>query len=178
MAHRALSYLARVVDVRAKSTSVAGSRLDWGPSSLSSLATVSHPTILLIGASGLLGRAVAASLFREASLTLVATIRNPDTAGARQLALPPENVARLDVLDQPALERLFDTCRPAAVIMCAAERRPDVCERDPAAARAINVDAPARIGARATARGRSASPPTTCSTARPHRTARTRRRTR
>ncbi|KVL26386.1 NAD(P)-dependent oxidoreductase [Burkholderia territorii] len=106
-----------------------------------------HPTILLIGASGLLGRAVAASLSRESSLTTIGTIRHPDTAGARRLVLPPEHVARLDVLDQPALEHLFATSRPAAVIICAAERRPDVCERDPAAARAINVDAPARIGA-------------------------------
>ncbi|RQS35608.1 SDR family NAD(P)-dependent oxidoreductase [Burkholderia sp. Bp8992] len=104
-------------------------------------------TILLIGASGLLGRAVAASLASESSLTLLATIRNPQSAGAKLLALPPENVAELDVLDQPALEHLFDTRKPAAVILCAAERRPDVCERDPAAARAINVDAPARVGA-------------------------------
>ncbi|AOL08897.1 MULTISPECIES: SDR family oxidoreductase [Burkholderia] len=104
------------------------------------------PTILLIGAAGLLGRAVAASLARESSLNLVATIRNPQSAGAKRLALPPENLAELDVLDEPALEHLFATCRPAAVIICAAERRPDVCERDPAAARAINVTAQARIG--------------------------------
>lgn len=63
------------------------------------------------------------------------------------LALPSENIAQLDALDQPSLEHLFATRKPAAVIICAAERRPDVCERDPAAARAINVDAPARIGA-------------------------------
>lgn len=105
------------------------------------------PTILLIGASGLLGRAVAASLAREPSLNLIATRRNPQTPGARLLALPPENVALLDVLDQPALEQAFATHRPAAVILCAAERRPDICERDPAGARAINVDAPARVGA-------------------------------
>lgn len=104
------------------------------------------PTVLLIGAAGLLGRAVAASLARESSLNLVATIRNPQSAGAKRLALPPENLAELDVFDEPALEHLFATCRPAAVIICAAERRPDVCERDPAAARAINVTAQARIG--------------------------------
>ncbi|KFG97781.1 dTDP-4-dehydrorhamnose reductase [Burkholderia paludis] len=114
---------------------------------------MSHPNILLIGASGLLGRAVAASLAREASLTLVATVRNPQGAGARRLALPPDNLAVLDVLDQPALEQLFATRRPAAVIVCAAERRPDVCERDPAGARAINVVAPARIAALAARHG-------------------------
>lgn len=106
-----------------------------------------QPTVLLIGASGLLGRAIAAALAREASLTLLATVRDPASARARLLALPPDNVATLDVLDEPALERLFDARKPAAVIICAAERRPDVCERDPAAARAINVDAPARIAA-------------------------------
>jgi len=31
--------------------------------------------------------------------------------------------------------------RPAVVVHAAAERRPDVCERDPAAAEALNVDA-------------------------------------
>ncbi|ALX17311.1 NAD(P)-dependent oxidoreductase [Burkholderia cepacia JBK9] len=111
------------------------------------------PTVLLIGASGLLGRAVAATLARESSLTLLATLRNPQSAGARRLALPPENIAELDVLDQPSLEHLFETRKPAAVILCAAERRPDVCERDPAAARAINVTAPARIGALAARHG-------------------------
>ncbi|AXF26036.1 NAD(P)-dependent oxidoreductase [Burkholderia pyrrocinia] len=104
-------------------------------------------TVLLIGASGLLGRAVAASLARESSIGLVATVRNPKTAGAALLALPPENLALVDVLDHTVLERLFESKKPAAVILCAAERRPDVCERDPAAARAINVTAPARIGA-------------------------------
>ncbi|KAG8152822.1 dTDP-4-dehydrorhamnose reductase family protein [Burkholderia catarinensis] len=112
-----------------------------------------HPNILLIGASGLLGRAVAASLARESSLTLIATIRNPQSAGAKLLALPPENIAQLDALDQPSLEHLFETRQPAAVIICAAERRPDVCERDPATARAINVTAPARIGALAARHG-------------------------
>ncbi|AOJ33751.1 dTDP-4-dehydrorhamnose reductase family protein [Burkholderia metallica] len=112
-----------------------------------------HPTVLLIGAAGLLGRAVAASLARESSLNLVATIRNPQRAGAKRIALPPENIAELDVLDEPALDHLFATRRPAAVIVCAAERRPDVCERDPAGARAINVTAPARIGALAARHG-------------------------
>ncbi|MCA8256577.1 SDR family oxidoreductase [Burkholderia sp. AU31624] len=111
------------------------------------------PTVLLIGAAGLLGRAVAASLARESSLNLVATIRNPQGAGAKRLALPPENLAELDVLDEPALEHLFAVRQPAAVIICAAERRPDVCERDPAGARAINVTAPARIGALAARHG-------------------------
>ena len=46
------------------------------------------PTVLLIGAAGLLGRAVAASLARESSLNLVATIRNPQGTGAKRLALP------------------------------------------------------------------------------------------
>ncbi|MGS0894361.1 dTDP-4-dehydrorhamnose reductase family protein [Burkholderia stagnalis] len=107
----------------------------------------SPASILLIGASGLLGRAVAASLAREPSSTLIATVRDPQRAGAKLLALPRENIALLDVLDQPALERAFEAYQPSAVILCAAERRPDVCENDPAAARAINVDAPARIGA-------------------------------
>jgi dTDP-4-dehydrorhamnose reductase len=93
-------------------------------------------TVPLIGAC-----AAGASLARESSLNLVATIRNPQRAGAKCLALPSEN------LDEPAVEHLFATRQPAVVILCAAERRSDVCERDPGGARAINVVAPVRIGA-------------------------------
>ncbi|WP_414448521.1 dTDP-4-dehydrorhamnose reductase family protein [Burkholderia sp. 22PA0099] len=113
--------------------------------------------LALIGASGLLGRAVAAALAPRREWQLVATVRDPGSAtaqaAARLAGLAPEALTPLDVLDPRALDRFFAAQRPAAVIVCAAERRPDVCERQPEAARAINVTAPAEIAARAEAGG-------------------------
>ncbi|WP_186112898.1 SDR family oxidoreductase [Burkholderia gladioli] len=113
--------------------------------------------LALIGASGLLGRAVAAALVPRRDWQLLATVREPGSAhalaAARIAGLAPAALTPLDVLDAGALDRFFATQRPDAVIVCAAERRPDVCERDPAAARALNVDAPAAIAARAEAIG-------------------------
>lgn len=113
--------------------------------------------LALIGASGLLGRAVAAALAPRRDWQLVATVREPRgataQAAARIAGLAPDAFVPLDVLDAAALDRFFAAQRPDAVIVCAAERRPDVCERDPDAARAINVTAPAEIAARADALG-------------------------
>ncbi|KAF1029133.1 MAG: dTDP-4-dehydrorhamnose reductase [Burkholderia plantarii] len=109
--------------------------------------------VLLIGASGLLGRAIVAELAPRAGLTLIATVRDRDSAGARATGLAREALTVLDVLDPAALDAVFATHRPEVVVVCAAERRPDVCERDPAASRAINVRAQAAIAARAEAAG-------------------------
>ncbi|WP_070107543.1 dTDP-4-dehydrorhamnose reductase family protein [Burkholderia plantarii] len=113
--------------------------------------------LALIGASGLLGRAVAAALAPRREWRLVATVRDPHGAPARAAArvagLAPEALTPLDLLDARALDRFFAEHRPDAVIVCAAERRPDVCEHDPAAARAINVEALAALAERADALG-------------------------
>lgn len=105
--------------------------------------------VAVIGASGLLGRAVTSEFARRREFATIATARVPSARlmhidGAAQS--PPAIVA-LDILDAAAVEHFFATHAPDAVVVCAAERRPDICERDPAAARAINVDALARIGA-------------------------------
>ncbi|MGS1001202.1 dTDP-4-dehydrorhamnose reductase family protein [Burkholderia glumae] len=113
--------------------------------------------LALIGASGLLGRAVAAALAPRREWRLVATVRDPHGAPARAAArlagLGPDALTPLDVLDARALDRFFAEHRPDAVIVCAAERRPDVCEHEPGAARAINVEALAALAARADALG-------------------------
>jgi dTDP-4-dehydrorhamnose reductase len=130
-------------------------------------------TVAVLGASGLLGRAVADEFARQGDLAAIVTARAPHAPGTRLSntmpasrttrqswtapssdenapsnvgPLQPAAVVALDVLDAAAVERFFHDHAPDAVVVCAAERRPDVCERDPAAARAINVDALARIG--------------------------------
>jgi len=88
-------------------------------------------TIAVIGASGLLGRAVAGDLGTRTGWRVVPTAhRRAD-----------ENTAALDIRDAAAVALFVDRVQPHAIVIAAAERRPDVCERDPAAARALNVEA-------------------------------------
>jgi dTDP-4-dehydrorhamnose reductase len=87
--------------------------------------------VALIGASGLLGRAVAQRLSRQREWQIVQTAFTH--AGAQQAAL--------DIRDKEAIARFVADEAPDAIVIAAAERRPDVCENDPALARALNVDA-------------------------------------
>lgn len=88
-------------------------------------------TVAVIGASGLLGRAVTRELGTRVGWRVVPTAhRRVD-----------ENTVALDIRDAGAVASFVDRVRPDAIVVAAAERRPDVCERDPAAARALNVDA-------------------------------------
>ncbi|BAN23469.1 dTDP-4-dehydrorhamnose reductase family protein [Caballeronia insecticola] len=91
-------------------------------------------TVALIGASGLLGRAVAAELARAESAQtwrVVRTARNRVDAQS----------AKLDLLDHEAVRGFLRELAPDAIVVAAAERRPDICENDPSLARALNVDA-------------------------------------
>lgn len=53
--------------------------------------------------------------------------------------------AHVDLASPPRLTQALDRVRPACVVNCAALSRIDDCERDPALARRLNVDAPAEI---------------------------------
>jgi dTDP-4-dehydrorhamnose reductase len=52
----------------------------------------------------------------------------------------------VDLMDEPAVRRLWREHQPAAVIHCAAISRPAVCEQDPGVARKVNVEATALLG--------------------------------
>ncbi|WP_116136864.1 dTDP-4-dehydrorhamnose reductase family protein [Trinickia diaoshuihuensis] len=88
-------------------------------------------TIAVIGASGLLGRALVRELGTRAGWRVVPTAHRRVQG----------EMAALDVRDAAAVASFVDRLRPDAIVIAAAERRPDVCERDPIAARALNVDA-------------------------------------
>ncbi|RDU98149.1 dTDP-4-dehydrorhamnose reductase family protein [Trinickia dinghuensis] len=88
-------------------------------------------TVAVIGASGLLGRAVTRELDARAGWRVVPTAHR--RTQARRTAL--------DIRDSAAVASFVDRVRPDAIVIAAAERRPDICERDPQAARALNVDA-------------------------------------
>ncbi|MBN3805872.1 SDR family oxidoreductase [Paraburkholderia sp. Ac-20336] len=87
--------------------------------------------VAVIGGSGLLGRALVDELARQDDWQVVATA----------FSRPSPQMAALDVRDAQAVERFIERTAPDAVVIAAAERRPDICERDPALARALNVDA-------------------------------------
>ncbi|MFT4435356.1 dTDP-4-dehydrorhamnose reductase family protein [Caballeronia sp. 15715] len=90
-----------------------------------------HFRVALIGASGLLGRAVAKELARKAGWQVIRTaFRHGDA-----------NTITLDIRDEGAVRQFIADQAPDAIIVAAAERRPDICENDPMLARALNVDA-------------------------------------
>src|ERR1700742_4931119 len=95
--------------------------------------------VAVIGASGLLGRALVDELAQQTGWQVVAT------AFSR---LAPGTVA-LDIRDAQAVEQFVEREAPDALVIAAAERRPDVCEHDPALARALNVDAVRTLAAMA-----------------------------
>jgi dTDP-4-dehydrorhamnose reductase len=87
--------------------------------------------IALIGASGLLGRAISNELSNQPDWQLVRTTFS--RRDARSLSL--------DIRDEAAVRDFIAREAPDAIVITAAERRPDVCENDPALARTLNVDA-------------------------------------
>ena len=88
--------------------------------------------VAVLGASGLLGRAVSAELAAQPGFALSRTAMN--RAGS-------EGLLRLDITDTAAVDAFFETLRPQAAVLVAAQRQPDVCEHEPARARALNVGA-------------------------------------
>ena len=99
--------------------------------------------VAVIGASGLLGRAVASELAAATGWWIAQTALR--RAGAQQTPL--------DIRDAQAVAHYVEREAPDAIVIAAAERRPDVCEHDPDAARALNVDAARHIAAAARRRG-------------------------
>ncbi|MEM5295916.1 SDR family oxidoreductase [Burkholderia sp. JPY481] len=99
--------------------------------------------VAVIGGSGLLGRALNDELAGQADWHIVSTA----------FSRPSPQMVELDVRDSLAVGRFIDHVAPDAVVIAAAERRPDVCERDPVHAHALNVDAVRTIARAANRRG-------------------------
>ncbi|KAI0754350.1 NAD(P)-binding protein [Daedaleopsis nitida] len=87
--------------------------------------------VIVTGASGVLGTAVYAA-FKSAGLTVLGLANSRATG----------DLKKLDLLDANACEALFADFKPEWVIHCAAERRPDVAQKDPDGARTLNVVVP------------------------------------
>ncbi|KAK4053208.1 hypothetical protein OIO90_003982 [Microbotryomycetes sp. JL221] len=95
----------------------------------------SAPKVVITGASGLLGRATL-SAFQEKGWN------------AKGLAFSRANgkqLVKVDLHDRQAVTNLLDEFKPQVVVHCAAERRPDVAEKDPEATHRLNVAVPAML---------------------------------
>jgi dTDP-4-dehydrorhamnose reductase len=92
--------------------------------------------ILVTGASGLVGGRLCERL-----------VVAHDVVGVAQANSPPAGVraATLDLTDRQTAGALLDRETPQVVIHCAAFADSERCERDPASARAVNVEVPRRI---------------------------------
>ncbi|PWN48590.1 NAD(P)-binding protein [Violaceomyces palustris] len=92
--------------------------------------------ILITGASGLLGRQVLELCRQQGHIVKALAFTRSD---------PQEGLEKLDLTDTSALSDCIHRFQPDAIIHTAAERRPDVVERDPQASNAINVDVPTNL---------------------------------
>ncbi|KAI9203740.1 uncharacterized protein BJ171DRAFT_509466 [Polychytrium aggregatum] len=90
-------------------------------------------TVVVTGASGLLGRAVMAALQEQQQRLGIRVI---GTAFSRSTG----DLVKLDLTDVAETERFLFELKPSAIIHCAAERRPDVAERDRDGVLRLNVE--------------------------------------
>ncbi|HZZ83566.1 MAG TPA: SDR family oxidoreductase [Anaeromyxobacteraceae bacterium] len=98
--------------------------------------------ILVIGASGQVGRACAEAFVR-AGHEVAGTCASRPVAG----------LLRLDLLDAAAVRATLDAVRPDAVVLSAALTNVDRCEDEPRLAEALNAETPAVVAEVARARG-------------------------
>ncbi|KAN0131652.1 hypothetical protein V8E53_010494 [Lactarius tabidus] len=100
--------------------------------------------VIVTGASGVLGTAVfdafAKNAPRDSDDHTVIGLANSRPGGNR-------NLHKLDLLDTDAVSTFFRDAKPNWVIHCAAERRPDIAEKDPVGTRKLNVDVSAHLAA-------------------------------
>ncbi|CAG8573401.1 2229_t:CDS:10, partial [Paraglomus occultum] len=87
--------------------------------------------VLITGASGLLGRAVCKA-FNDA---------HHEVIGVAKTRAEKYGLYQLDLLDEAAVDAFIKQHQPQVIVHAAAERRPDVAERNPQAAQALNVNA-------------------------------------
>ncbi len=107
---------------------------------MSETVPISDQRILLTGASGLLGFALAPAL-RESGA------RVAGVWSTRPLDAPDAESRRCDLRDAVAVRALFDDVQPSCVVHAAALTDLGLCEREPQLAHSINVDATATVAA-------------------------------
>ncbi|KIM47045.1 hypothetical protein M413DRAFT_16545 [Hebeloma cylindrosporum] len=92
--------------------------------------------VIITGASGVLGSAVLKA-FETAGHDVVG-LGNSRATG---------KIRKVDLTKSDEVDVFFDKFKPNWVIHCAAERRPDVAEKDPEAAQRLNAQVPGHLAA-------------------------------
>ncbi|NQZ58926.1 MAG: sugar nucleotide-binding protein, partial [Lentisphaeraceae bacterium] len=85
--------------------------------------------IMLTGASGLLGRAI------------YSTLKDTNEVRGYAFSRTQGELHKLDLTDEAAVKNEITAFKPDLIIHSAAERSPDVCEKDHPATLALNVQA-------------------------------------
>ncbi|KAF9027956.1 NAD(P)-binding protein [Hymenopellis radicata] len=105
--------------------------------------TDSKKRVIITGASGVLGTAVRNAFNASEHFDVVAL----------SFTQTGNDLTPLDLLRQDEVDRVFKDSKPHWVIHCAAERRPDVAEKNPEATRQLNAAVPAHLASLAKALG-------------------------
>ncbi|CEN60605.1 Putative NAD dependent epimerase/dehydratase family protein [Aspergillus calidoustus] len=100
-------------------------------------------TVLVTGASGLLGRQVFDKFKRSGCLTV----------GQGFSRANPPTIIKANLENPDEIKSLLDEAKPQIVIHCAANRSPDLCDKNPDQARRVNVDATRTLAELTAARG-------------------------
>ncbi|KAF1928281.1 NAD(P)-binding protein [Didymella exigua CBS 183.55] len=100
-------------------------------------------TVLVTGASGLLGRQVQRQFARSGWKAI----------GTGLTRTSPPDIVALNILNRKHIDALLDDVKPDVVVHCAANRFPDSCSANPAAAHSLNVQASRALAEAAVARG-------------------------
>ncbi|KAG0189588.1 Methionine adenosyltransferase 2 subunit beta [Apophysomyces sp. BC1034] len=98
--------------------------------------------VVVTGASGLLGRAVAAQ-FNASGHKVIGTA----------LSRAKGDLVKLDLTDEKAVQAFITEHNPDVLVHCAAERRPDVAEKDHSGTVKLNVTVPGLLGSTCKANG-------------------------
>ncbi|RDB30651.1 Methionine adenosyltransferase 2 subunit beta [Hypsizygus marmoreus] len=94
--------------------------------------------VIITGASGLLGAAVRDAFTKANSEKIFEVLSLSHSRSG-------EGLVQLDLTQEEEVEKVFRQFRPNWVIHCAAERRPDVAEKDPQGARILNTQVPGHL---------------------------------
>ncbi|OAT05077.1 dTDP-4-dehydrorhamnose reductase [Blastomyces gilchristii SLH14081] len=95
-------------------------------------------TALITGATGLLGRQVLNAFQRDSANWKVFGQGFSRASGTADSGV---EIVKADLLDEGNIVALLEQTKPNVVVHCAANRFPDKCDQNPAAARKINVAA-------------------------------------
>ncbi|KAJ6007412.1 NAD dependent epimerase/dehydratase family protein [Penicillium herquei] len=99
--------------------------------------------VLVTGASGLLGRQLF-NIFQRSGVLVV---------GQGFTRAAPPTILKADLEKTEDIKVLFDEVKPQIVVHCAANRFPDLCDKNPEQARKVNVDATRALAEECATRG-------------------------